>query len=359
MKPYPRQFSWLVLGVLVTFAASVRAAEPKREEAKSSTARGDGTSLAGRIWEAIAPLSMQKRPLIQFNVFTEKTPEGRERREPTPEKPMYYMPHAGKFKQMGAMVSAGERPPPVAELETAMKSTLAANGYLAISQSDQRPEILIMFNYGSHGTDPAALAPIGDDPPPVSAEELLPIVLGDSALFRDVIERATLVAGEKFARELKAALDGEVQNMKINQSQSQSRTGMPPADPPIAPVSPQFGSPYQNFIRGKNSAVMAHLAEVAFHTCYFVIASAYDYASFEKQQPRLLWRTKMTVEAQGVAMNEVLTPLIANAGPYMGREMSEVTIVKKRIDREGKVEIGTPTVVEGVVPRPSERSSTP
>ena len=45
-------------------------------------------------------------------------------------------------------------------------------------------------------------------------------------------------------------------------------------------------------------------------------------------------------------MTETLAPLIASAGPYFGRDMAEASIVEKRISREGKVEIGTATVVE-------------
>ncbi|MEO6569316.1 MAG: hypothetical protein ABIO94_11190 [Opitutaceae bacterium] len=166
----------------------------------------------------------------------------------------------------------------------------------------------------------------------LSASEIVPLVIRNVDLFKDVIARATLMAGSKFATELKMALDDEVRNTK---------TG--------GPVSPDLGSPFQVFANaGKNRAFMEHFAEVAFHTCYFTNASAYDYDSVERGEKKLLWRTKMTVEAGGVSLEEILNPLIVNAGPYLGKE-TDAVILKKPISRDGKVQVGTPTVIEGDV----------
>jgi len=53
----------------------------------------------------------------------------------------------------------------------------------------------------------------------------------------------------------------------------------------------------------------------------------------------------MTVNALGVNMLETVPSLISSAGPYFGREMADPVVLTKRISREGKVEVGTPTVV--------------
>jgi hypothetical protein len=339
---------FVFLGIAAT-ALRVVAAEPVGSGIKSPPAEASDSTLGSRVLEAILPKAMQKRPLILFNVFTEMTEEGRQRRQPNPENPQYYLLHTAKFVQTGWLVSAGERPPPVAELDGALRKALAANGYRPVPKPEQRPELLIIFNFGSHGTDPESAIPPGDAAPAVTAGELLPIVVSDPSLFKDVIARATLVAGEKFARELKAVLDKEVENIRTNQTLARN-----PGNQIKLPVSPEFDSPFQVFMgTGKNSAAVQHLAEMAFHTCYFVIASAYDYEAAEKNEKRLLWRTKMTVEAQGVSLAEIMTPLISNTGSYLGRETNEAAIVKKRINRDGKVEVGTPTVVEEAAPAPS------
>ena len=79
------------------------------------------------------------------------TVEGKKRRVPTPEQPMYYYLPPAIFVQRGE-IPAGERPPPTASLEQAMKKALAANGYLPIDDAHQRPDLLIIFDFGSHGS---------------------------------------------------------------------------------------------------------------------------------------------------------------------------------------------------------------
>ena len=66
----------------------------------------------------------------------------------------------------------------------------------------------------------------------------------------------------------------------------------------------------------------------------------------------LLWRTRMTVAAQGVSQEQSLPTLVLSAAPFFGKDMAEPEILSKRAIREGAVEIGTPTVVE---PRPRAR----
>ena len=301
----------------------------------------------------LLPTAWQKRPLQHFNVITEMTPEGRKRRVPTPEQPMYYFASPGKFVQTGWSVAAGEKPPPKAELEAAMRKALAANGYLAIENDHQRPDILIVFTFGSSGTDPLMLAEDTEaDRLPTTAEELVTFVLRDPSLFKDVFERARFVAGDRFALDLKAALDGEISNMRLNVTVTR---GNPTAIG--MPVNPDGGSPFQVFLNSGSGNTVRHFAELAFHTCYIVVATAYDFRGVENRQKIPLWQTRMAVSAQGVAMDEVLKPLILNAGSYLGRETPEAVIVDKRLNREGRVEIGTPTVVEETKPAAATEKS--
>jgi len=218
-----------------------------------------------------------------------------------------------------------------------MKKALAANGYVQIADDHQRPDILVVFTFGSSGTDPALLD--DGDTRPTSAEELVRFVFRDPSLYTDVIQRARFVGGDKFGFELKTALDGEMRNMQFNRSIGRAGgIGMP--------VNPDGDSPFQIFLNSGDDRLTRHLTELAFHTCYFVTATAYDFGGVERKQKIALWQTRMAVEAQGVAMDEVLRPLIANGGSYLGRETPEAVILDKRIDREGHVHIGETTVVE-------------
>ncbi len=302
-------------------------------------------SEVGLFLQDLLPTAWQKRPQVRFNVFTEMTAEGRTRQAPSPEHPLYYYASDLKFQQMGWSVSAGEKPPPVEGVAEAMKKALAANGYLPIVDSNQRPDLLIVMTYGSHGTDPAQVDE-SDGPPPTSAIDMLGVVLKNPDLFSDVIDRAAFMGGEKFAQGLRTALNGEIHNR--NSNYSLRKAGLEP----MYGVAPDGDSPYMIFMSEGNSSLMEHLAEVAFHTCYFVTATAYDFSGVARHQKVPLWQTRMTVEAQGVAMTEVMRPLIANTGQFLGRETTEAAIVKKRLDREGTVKVGTATVVPDATPAP-------
>jgi hypothetical protein len=300
---------------------------------------------------SLRPKAFQPTPLMDFNVITEMTPEGRKLAPPSPEAPVYYVAQVGAFVRTGSTLSNGEKPPPIADLAKAMQRALATNGYLAGLPPEHRPSLVVVFTFGSHGADYAAEVASAVDkngnpiegPAPVTAEELLSLVVHDVQLQADMLERAALIGGKAFAADLKHALVEEVQNVQLNYESGQH----------VLAQSPEFGAPIHTFIEN-NGPLVSHLVEEAFHSCYFVVASAYDYAAIGQGKKLLLWRTKMTVDAQGVNMQETLVPLITSAGPYFGKDMSEVTVVSKRISREGHVEIGKATVVED---KPAPKSS--
>jgi hypothetical protein len=264
----------------------------------------------------LLPVAWQKRPQQRFNAFTEMTDEGKKRRIPTPEQPMYYYSPPPQFAQLGVPI-AGEKPPPIAELEAAMKKALAANGYLPIADDRQRPDILIVLAFGSSTR--------GMEPDDETRQEAL----------MHYIERARLVGGDRFAGELLKAI------------KEAAVFGTPP--------------PVTMFVKAFDSDVVERSVDIAGDNLYFVTATAFDFAGVEKRQPISLWQTRMTLESQGVSMEEALSPLILNAGAALGRETPEPRLIKKRLDREGHVEVGETKVIgeskpAGSSPPPAEAS---
>jgi hypothetical protein len=79
---------------------------------------------------------------------------------------------------------------------------------------------------------------------------------------------------------------------------------------------------------------------------YYVVASAYDYDSMAHGKRQLAWRTTMTVNSTGVSLTETMPPLIANAAPFFGRETTEPEFGSRKMLREGRVDVGTPTVMK-------------
>ena len=213
---------------------------------------------------------------------------------------------------------------------------------------------------------PPLIEPIENSGERGSAEELLEIVLADRKRQRQLIDRAGLVGGVAFATELAKVLKEEVavrasdrsnQNFALRRAarmEEENITALAnrmkdtirdPATVAGAPVT-SFG-PFRRFYQ-KNQKRM-HLIEDTFSSCFFVIASAFDGAAIARGERRLLWRTKMTLNARGINMADSLPTLVNTAAPFFGKETDGTVTITKRIVRGGQVEIGTPSVVESGV----------
>jgi hypothetical protein len=307
--------------------SSARAAESANAEKAKTSARLIGeTEPEGKDRFGLGdllPTAWQKRPKVRFNVFTEMTAEGRSRPEPSRGKPLTYFAPPGKYAETGWLVVAGEKPPPWEQLRESMQTALAANGFNPIADELQRPDLLIVFNFGSFSTDFATLAPPEAFPQPFSADELLVWVIKDRTAMQDVIDRARFIGGDRVAREVRQGF--------------------------------VFGN-VEELLLGSGGDKLQEILHLAFHTCYFVTATAYDFSGVEQKKKVPLWQTRMTIEAQGVDMREVLKPLIVNTGEYLGRETPEAVIIGKRLNREGRIDVGTPTVApEGAAVPPETK----
>ena len=211
---------------------------------------------------------------------------------------MYYVAHAGGFRQLGETVG-GEKSPPAAALERMLKKSLAANGYLPVTAEGQRPALVLIYTWGSHNV-------VADND--WHMQRLFPELVR-----RNIFERSLLIGGKNFTTNLGRSME--------------------------------FG---QSILDGTGK--QEYLIYQAANDIYFVIASAYDYAALARGERKLLWRTKMTVNTEGVSMTESLPRLIEIAAPFFGREMVEPETISKRFSRKEHVEIGIPTVVDDDFP---------
>jgi hypothetical protein len=280
----PHRFGVLLVTLLLS--ADGRAAVPSYSEGKVVAVPKSGDFVF-----SLLPKAFQRNPTLDMTVNTEVTDYGRLFRQVTPENPAYYVAQSAGFKQFGS-ASGGEKTPPAAELERAMKKSLASNGYIWSDETPaQHPSIILVYYYGSHNKldrDTAKLFP-----------EL-------AAKYQ--LERAMLVGGKKYVAEIANRMEW--------------------GDSP-----------------GDNTTVKEYLRYQAADDLYFVVASAYDYASAAQGQKKLLWRTTMTVNSVGVNMMESMTPLIATASPFFGKETKDPEIAARRVSRDGRVEIGESKVI--------------
>ena len=89
---------------------------------------------------------------------------------------------------------------------------------------------------------------------------------------------------------------------------------------------------------------------------YFVIISASDFhAAKEENKDKLLWVTRVSVQAQGNKFNETLAAMLARASRYFGQNSGQLV---RQYQREGKVTFGDLKVV-GYVPNAENEENSP
>lgn len=309
--------------VLVFFAVSLGDGFAAQPAAPVAPAQDE----APRFVFSLLPKSLQRRPRVDFNVLTTLTPAGKQLAVPSTEQPAYYVLEQGINRNVGVGAEHNLKSPPVEKIKEVLQAALAQSGYRP--SDEQHPaSLVVIFHWGSSSYNPSE-----DD--------------GSDELMRRkvLLDRAMLLAGEKFALRVSEAME-----------QIDRNAGMLPEMAAMVP------NPFEQMMN--ESHQMARLVDELFSSSYFVVASAFDYAAMAKNQPLLLWRTKMTVNSIGVNMTETVPPLIASAAPYFGRDMETPMLVSKQISRDGKVEIGEAKVIEADVrpappPAAEKKGATP
>jgi len=284
-----RTFSAVAFLPALALGVRGRAAEPPADDDQWVRTPKSGD------WDfSILPKAFQRHPTLDMTFNTELTPFGRLLRPASAEHPVYYVEQDAGFKPLG-WSTAGEHPPPSTDMDRVLTRALATNGFLLASPEHPAALALIYF-WGSHNKPDQDLA------------RKFPELAR-----KYVLERAILVGGRKFADGMGFAMEW----------------GESPAD---------------------RETKREFLRDQAAEELYYVVASAYDYPALARGERKLAWRTTMTVTSAGLAMRETLPPLVASAAPFFGRDMTEPEIGARRISRAGRVEVGTPTVVEDKAP---------
>lgn len=285
---------------------------------------------------SLLPNSFSKNPRLSLTVVTEFTPAGRELVPPTTQDPVWCTLFDAGRLQRGSAAPANESAPAPELLEKQLRLALAGNGYLITEKPEERaPRIAVIMHWGSYST--------------VSETDDLESV-PEIVRRRELIERAALVGGDKFAEDLATAI---VQRDRITDATHKPREVTLADGSTVTPIS-NIGGDVQSmtgldmmdplYLFENRDTKTLRLMTQSRSSFYFVIASAFDYASLATPKRRLLWRTKMTVASDGVSMVQTLPVLIANSAAYVGREMTEPVTTTRRV-RDGKVRIDPAEVI--------------
>lgn len=320
MSSLPVRLAWLLsatMAVAATPAANPPATTKADAKAKPAPQKSEWVF-------SLLPKSFQKNPRLELTVITEMTPAGKQRPVVSPAQPAYFEVFSPGPKHLGH-AQGHEQTLGQPEIERLLIRALATNGFLPAKPPESPPTLLIIYAWGSHNL----LVEGDDENPTLSAEQIA----------RNLLDRAALVGGEKFAREL-IDLFQQADSMALA-----ARARPPPGGQSVfTPEMLEFMNPVNLFKR--RNAKNEFLVDQTASDVYYVVASAYDYPSAAANRRILLWRTRMTVAAAGVSAQQSLPALVLNAAPFFGREMDEAEILYRRSLPEGKVDIGTPTVVE-------------
>jgi hypothetical protein len=312
----------LASSILVSFAAAEEAAsapEPKKEKPRSS-----GWNLQ------LVPRGFQKNPNLDITVISELSAAGKQRPIVSTENPVYYVMQPGGYRPRGDAMN--QKPFPAEEVEKILRRALAASGYRPATE-EHLPSIVVIYTWGAHNL--------------IDSES----ALSSDHIIRNILDRAALAGGDKFATELAEAIKAsnamaEASAVPLGPlSEGSAITGAAAAFEQMSALA----DPVRLF--KQRSSKNDFLVNQATSNCYYLIASAFDYEAMAASNRQLLWRTRMTVSANGVSQLEAIPMMISVSTPYLGRDMPESEIISKRAVLKGQVEMGAPTVVE---PPPSK-----
>jgi hypothetical protein len=265
-------------------------------------------------WEtgdfSLVPKAFQSEPHIDVMIVTELSKAGHAAPVASPLHPVYFSGADGGQASVGDAIG-GERAPKPAELANLMAKALRAGGYLPAGPGHP-PTIYIYYRWGSFNKlsdmDQGASQNVGSGGSKIKGPM-------DDQQLRNLMERATIVGGSRFANEWGEALETGTFNWWRNTSQRK-----------------------------------VFLVETASENLYFIIATACDYQAAVKGNLVILWQTRISTSSRGIAMDESLPQMAASSATYIGHETDGPVRLDRPTVKDGHVEVGEPVVVREDLP---------
>ena len=269
----------------------------------------------------LLPKAFQRNPRLHLTVVTEFTPEGRKRPEVSLQHPAYCLIQSGGYHHTARAVVGDGGILSADVMDAFVLRALATRGYLPAADPVPASQVLV-YSWGLHGR------PVQDG------------AVGDDELIGNLLDRASLVGGEKFRLEFDSLLAeamAQADAAALASTRHMELDGVA-VSPVLGPDQLEFINPINRF-RDRSTKHDFLLDQVA-GDVYFVVISAYDHDALTKGRRLLLWRTRMTVGADGVAQADALPTLLGSAAPYLGRDMLEPATLTPRLHPEGRVRLG-------------------
>ncbi len=197
---------------------------------------------------------------------------------PRPEHPADYVVFDAGYIEAGDPI-ANEKPPASSAMADALRNTLAAQGYQPAATG--QPQLLFVYHWGLLNRDSHAIR-------------------NGLTIDPNLHARLALLTTTR--------QDGEIENFLLDH-RLMGRT------------NPAFRTP--GFLEFQYRDIL----DLTHDDSYFVVLSAYDYASIGRREARLLWRVKMSTRSAGAAMADALPALLRGGAPYFGRDLNKLQTV--------------------------------
>lgn len=338
-----RAIGFAVVVAFAFIASSSLDAQNQNSQKSASTSKTAGSAKETELKAAqkpksdkwtfsMLPFGLQRNPAIDYIVITEMTEAGRKLPKPSFAKPVYYQAHSVGQHDVGDAYG-GTKAITYDRLRKQLGDALASNGYRP-ADAEHPPTQLFIIAWGMHNKidntiddGSGEMSDTGDMGGSEDMSGSLDMTTGgmDDETIQNILSRAKVVGGQKFANEFARAL----------------------ADQLAWSTDFESSGPMKRFT--ERDETTETLVYEIMNECYYFIVTSIDMETLKRGEGRkVLWTTHISTTSQGIAFEATLPNMINNGAYYFGREMESPDVIRKRAYKQGTVEIGEATVVEYV-----------
>lgn len=244
---------------------------------------------------------------LQAITVTDVTPVGLQRRQASPDAPLYYVAVSAGYREFGAPI-AGEHPLSHQLANETMLKTLAKRGYLPAAPN-QSPDIVLVWTWGTMNAARPLVLP-GDYSPTVHDQRILRFLGGD----------------------------------KLGMT---SKHADPFPELGLSPGLSYLGGDKQNFY------------DASADNYFVAVIAAYDVHISDLKHAQLLWSTRISCPSRGFWLPDAFPGMLAIAGPYIGRDTKKPVWVRATEQFKPEIRLGDLQVAEYIENNKSAVVDTP
>ena len=215
---------------------------------------------------------------------------------PTKDRPVYYVYLGGAQRDIGASI-AGERMPRKDQLEAALDAALASQNFRRTQVGGPVPDIVLLYSFGSANLN---LMEWSEDEFDADSGELTGT--NDFSYATDAREMRALVGAAK------------VQNRMLSPAEA------------------------------------ADLNDAITTDRIYILLAALDAREASKKNPKIMWRTRISIPSVRNSLPKALDMMLASAAPFFGADSEAPVFIGDRDRRKTDVQIGETEVVDENVP---------